>query len=96
MIRHVAVFKWKPNFPASDLKEWMDRLRALPEQIEELRSLNVGTDVLQGSRSWDAAVIADLDDIAALSTYTHNAEHQAILKISAPNIHELVQVDFEL
>ena len=63
MIRHVAVFKWKPGFPDQDLQEWMDRLRALPRQIEVLSSLTVGTDVLNGGRSWDAAVVADVDDI---------------------------------
>lgn len=96
MIRHIAVFKWKPGFPTNDLEEWMNRLRALPEQIEGLRSLTVGTDVFHGNRSWDAAVVADVDDLTALSTYTLNSEHQKILKISAPNIHELIQVDFEI
>jgi hypothetical protein len=95
MIRHVAVFKWKPGFPDNDLSEWMDRLRALPGQIEELSSLTVGTDILHGGRSWDAAVVADVDTIEALDTYNENPEHQAILKISAPNIDRVIQVDFE-
>ncbi len=34
MIRHVAVFKWKPGFPDKDLNEWMNRLRAIPEGTE--------------------------------------------------------------
>jgi hypothetical protein len=96
MIRHVAVFKWKPGFPDSDLQEWMDRLRALPAQIEELSSLTVGSDVLHGDRSWDAGVVADLPSMRALTTYNEHPEHQAILKISAPNIAELIQVDFEI
>ena len=95
MIRHVAVFKWKPGFPDKDLNEWMDRLRALPEQVEELSSLTVGTDVLHGGRSWDAAVVADVDSLEALAIYNENSEHQAILKISAPNIEQVIQVDFE-
>jgi hypothetical protein len=95
MIRHVAVFRWKPGFPAKDLSEWMDRLRALPAQIEELSALTVGSDVLHGGRSWDAAVVADVDSIEALAVYNVNPEHQAILKISAPNIDEVIQVDFE-
>ena len=73
----------------------MDRLRALPGQIEELSSLTVGTDVLHGGRSWDAAVVADVDNIEALTTYNQHPEHQAILKISAPNIDQIIQVDFE-
>lgn len=95
MIRHVAVFKWKPGFPEKDLNEWMDRLRALPGHVEELRALTVGSDVFHGGRSWDAAVVADVDDLQALATYNENEEHQAILTISAPNIDQVIQVDFE-
>jgi hypothetical protein len=95
MIRHVAVFKWKPGFPDNDLDEWMNRLRALRQQIEELSSLAVGTDVLHGGRSWDAAVVADVHSMDALTVYNENPEHQAILKISAPNIEQVIQVDFE-
>ena len=95
MIRHVAVFKWKPGFPEKELQEWMNRLRALPGQIDELLSLTVGTDVVHGGRSWDAAVVADVDGIEGLTRYNENPEHQAILKISAPNIDQLIQVDFE-
>ncbi len=73
----------------------MDRLRALPEQIEELSSLTVGSDVVHGGRSWDAAVVADVDSIEALAIYNENPEHQAIGKISAPNIEQVIQVDFE-
>ena len=95
MIRHVAVFKWKPGFPEKDRTEWMNRLRALPRQIPELSSLTVGSDVLHGGRSWDAAVVADVDSLESLTTYNENPEHQAILKISAPNIDQVIQVDFE-
>ena len=95
MIRHVAVFKWKPGFPEEDLTQWMNRLRALPGQIEELSSLTVGADVLHGARSWDAAVVADVADMDALTTYNQHPEHQEILKISAPNIDQIIQVDFE-
>jgi len=95
MIRHVAVFKWKPGFPEKDLNEWMDRLRALPGHVEELRALTVGSDVFHGGRSWNAAVVADVDDLQALAAYNENEEHQAILTISAPNIDQVIQVDFE-
>ena len=95
MIRPVAVFKWKPDFPAQDLNEWMNRLRALPQQIDELKSLTVGMDVVHGDRSWDTAVVADLENLQALRSYNEHPEHQAILKISAPNIEKLVQVDIE-
>jgi hypothetical protein len=96
MIQHVAVFKWKPDASAEDLSEWMRRLRALPDQVDELVSLTVGADMLHGDRSWDAAVVATLDSREGLTKYVEHPEHQAILLISAPHVAQLIQVDFEL
>jgi hypothetical protein len=92
VITHVAVFKWKPGFPEAELNEWSDRLRSLPRRIERLRSLDVGNDRLHGDRSWQTAVVTVLDNMQGLDDYVHDAEHQAIIKISAPHIDQLAQV----
>lgn len=96
MIRHVAVFKWKPGFPQEQRQEWMDRLRALPDKVDVLRSLSVGEDVLHGERSWDAAVVAEVDTLADVPAYLQHPEHQAITTISGPYLATLVLVDFEV
>ena len=96
MIRHVAVFKWKPGFPDQKRTEWADRLRALPDTIDVLRSLTVGDDQLHAQKSWDAAMVADVDTIDDLPGYLQHPEHQAIVRISAPHIEQLVTVDFEV
>jgi hypothetical protein len=95
MIHHIAVFKWKPGFPESERQEWADRLRALPKRLGSVRSLLVGDDQLHGGRSWDTAVVTVVDDMTALSEYVKDAEHQSIIRISAPYIAELAHVDFE-
>ena len=51
MIRHVAVFRFVPEFTTEQREHWMSLLRALPEQIPELRSMSVGPDVLGGPAS---------------------------------------------
>lgn len=96
MIRHVAVFRWKPGFPVQQREEWARRLRALPETVPVLRSLTVGEDVLHGERSWDAAVVAEVDTLADVRAYLQHPDHQAVTTISAPYLDALVLVDFEV
>lgn len=96
MIRHVAAFRWKPDASREELEKWADGLRALPEKVEVLRSLTVGSDVLHGERSWDAAVVADVDNVEDLRTFLQHSAHQVLTHISAPHIEQLVVVDFHI
>jgi hypothetical protein len=96
VIRHVAVFSWKPDSPQGELAKWADGLRALPGQVPALRSLTVGSDLVRGERSWDAAVVADVDDVEGLRTFLQHPAHQALTQISAPHVEQLVVVDFDI
>jgi hypothetical protein len=96
VIRHVAVFRFVPEFGADERESWMALLRALPRQIPELRSLSVGTDVLGGPSSHELAVVADFDDLDGLHAYTRHPAHEEVLRISAPVKTPLATVDFEM
>ncbi|WP_109209568.1 MULTISPECIES: Dabb family protein [Microbacterium] len=96
MIRHVAVFRFVPEFSAEEREHWMSLLRALPEQIPQLRSLSVGADVLGGPASHELAIVADFDDLDALAAYTRHPAHEEVLRISAPVKLSLATVDFEM
>jgi Stress responsive A/B Barrel Domain len=97
MIRHVAVFKFKPTLTPEARQRWMGELTELPGKIDFLRSISVGDDQLHGQRSWDAAVVADLDGtVADVPAYLNHPAHQAIGALSAPHLEQLVLVDFEL
>lgn len=61
MIRHVAVFRFIPDFTTEQRGHWMSLLRGLPEQIPQLRSRSVGPDVLGGTASQDLAIVADFE-----------------------------------
>jgi hypothetical protein len=75
MIKHVVFFKFKPEAPASDRKAGLDGLRALPSQIEVIRSFEVGENVLESARAWDAVLIGEYDDLAALDIYSRHEAH---------------------
>jgi hypothetical protein len=96
MIRHVAVFRFVPEFTTEQQEHWMSLLRALPEQIPQLRSMSVGRDVLGGPASHELAIVADFDDLDGLDAYTRHPAHAEVLRISAPVKASLATVDFEL
>jgi hypothetical protein len=96
MIRHVAVFRFAPEFGAAERATWMRMLRALPAQIPELRALSVGEDVLGSEVSYEVALVADFDDLDGLAAYTRHPAHAAVLAVSAPVKTALATVDFEV
>jgi len=96
VIRHIAVFKWKSDSSPQELQKWADGLRALPGEVGVLRSISVGWDVVHGDRSWDAAVVADVDDVEDVHTFLHHPAHVALTRISAPHVEQLVVVDFPI
>ena len=96
MIRHVAVFRFTPGFTIEQREHWMSLLRALPDQIPELLSLSVGSDVVRGAASHELAIVADFDDLDGLEAYMRHPAHAEVLRISAPVKTSLATVDFEI
>lgn len=96
MIRHVAVFRFAPEFSSEQREDWMRMLRALPAAIPELRSLSVGVDVLGGAASHEMAIVADFDDLDGLAAYTRHPAHQEVLRVSAEVKTSLATVDYEV
>jgi len=82
MIRHIVFFKFKPEADASKRKSVIEELRALREKIDVIRSFEVGEDVLQSARSWDAVLVATYDDLQALETYSKHDDHvEVVMKL---------------
>ena len=96
MIRHVAVFRFAPEFTGDQREHWMSLLRALPSQVPSLRSMSVGVDVLGGDNSHELAIVADFDDLDGLEAYSRHPAHAEVLRISAPVKLSLATVDFEV
>jgi hypothetical protein len=82
MIRHVVFIKFKPEADAGKRKAVLEELRALPDKIEVIRSFEVGEDILQSARSWDAVIVATYDDLQALETYSRHDDHvEVVMKL---------------
>jgi Stress responsive A/B Barrel Domain len=95
MIKHVVMFKFKPEVTQDEREGVLDELRELTGKIDVIREFEVGQDVLGSPRSWDAALIAAYDDLGALETYQRHDDHlQVALKLRSM-CDAIASVDFE-
>lgn len=96
MIRHVAVFRFIPEFTESQRDEWIALVRDLPSHIPEVRSMSIGKDIVGGPSSHHVALIADFESLDDLRAYSTHPAHQKVLDISGPVKASLSVVDFEI
>jgi hypothetical protein len=78
MIRHVAVFQWLDGTTDDQVAVVAEALRALPAQIDSIRSYTVGPDLHLGEGRWDFAVVAEFDDADGYQAYVDHPAHQAV------------------
>ena len=78
MIRHVVLFRFKPEAEAGECKKAIDDLRRLPFKIDVIREFAVGEDVLRTNRSWDVSLVSTFDDLQALEIYSRHDDHMEV------------------
>jgi hypothetical protein len=95
MIKHVVMFKVKPEAEADEWKKVLADLRKLPDKIDVIRDYEVGEDVLRSPRSWDAVLVSTFDDLEALQTYARHEDHvEVVLRIQGL-VEKVASVDYE-
>ncbi len=97
MIRHVAVFRFVPEFTT----ERAGALDVAPagaagSRSRELRSMSVGPDVLGGPSSHELAIVADFDDLDGLDAYNAASGPRRGAEDLRPVKASLATVDFEI
>ncbi len=78
MLRHIVLFKWKPNVSREERDKLIADLKSLPLKIDVIRAYEVAEDVLHEPRSFDLAVMALFDDVEMLRRYQAHPEHVPI------------------
>lgn len=96
MIKHVVMFKFKgtPEEKKEVSEKFAEALMALPAQIPELKSMEVGLNV-NPSEKWDLVLTATADSLEDVATYSAHPAHVAAVKIIAPYKDDRACVDFE-
>lgn len=94
MIKHIVCFKLKDNSEAECLKA-KEILLSMQGNVPMLRSIEVGTDFLHTSRSYDVILQVTLDDEAALDAYQNDPYHCSVVKTHMHAVRESsIAVDY--
>ena len=95
MIRHVVLFKIKPEYQ-QEIPQLVKNFYTQKGHVEGLLDLEAGADVLHSDRSYDQALITTIADRAAFDAYQTHPLHVPIRK----RMHEVrsgsVACDFEI
>lgn len=84
MVKHIVTFKLKgtPEERLRAAESFRDALIALPQQIEVLRSIEVGINANQ-AETWDIVLTAVVDEMADVDTYAKHPAHVAAAALIA-------------
>ena len=94
MIRHVIMWKFRAG-EEENMNAFLNGLKALDGVIPEIRRMEVGVNVLE-KNNYDACLIADFDDLAALDRYKNDPRHVAASGLCKAIRETRIAVDFEI
>lgn len=97
MVKHIVIFKFKgtPEERQNISKNFASALIQLPEQIEELKSIEVGLNI-NPEEDWDLVLTAIADSLDDIKTYSIHPAHMEAVKIIEPFKESRACVDYEL
>ncbi len=95
MIKHLVMFRFREDAGSAAIDAIVAGLNGLPALIPEIRSFQVGQDVLRSERSYDLALVSDFDDLEALGRYQVHPEHQKVVTLVKQAASSVVAVDYE-
>ena len=95
MITHIVLFKLKER-TAENISLAKAKLLSMAGQVDLLRHLEVGTDVLRSERSYDVALTTRFDTLADLHAYQVHPYHANEVAAYMRSVSESVAVvDYE-
>jgi Stress responsive A/B Barrel Domain len=80
VVRHVALFRWKPETTAADVSKVEAALHQLPSKIPCILSYRFGRDLGVFDGNADFALVADFADQQGLATYANHPDHLAVIQ----------------
>ncbi len=79
MVRHIVVFKWRPEVTNEEVQALADGLAALPGQIPEVLAYTFGPDLGLADDHPDYGLVADFPDVDAYRRYSQHPAHRRLL-----------------
>jgi hypothetical protein len=97
MIRHVALFRWKPEATEEQKKQAAAQVAKLPSMVPSVLGFACGSDIGANEGNYDFAVTADFDDVTGYRAYRDDPGHrQVVADYIAPFIAARAGIQFQL
>ena len=97
MLRHVVMFRWKPDTRPEQLAALERALGEMPRTCPTIRRYRFGRGLGLQEGGFDFAIVADFDDAAGWRAYWANDAHQKLVAEHVrPIVQERAAVQFEL
>jgi hypothetical protein len=97
-LKHIVFFRMKEKADGQSAEvngeKLMLMLKALPSQIAEIRSFEIGPDILKTPASWDIALDSSFDSLEDLETYRVHPAHQEVVEWVKLTTSERAVADF--
>ena len=94
MLMHIVLFKLKDR-RAEKVAKAREKLLTLAGRVPQLRSLEVGVDLIHAERSYDLALVTTFDSLADLQAYQAHPKHVEVGGFMRPLCESIVSVDYE-
>ena len=94
MLKHVVLFKFKPEVKEADIVKLEKGLAALPGAIPEIQEYVFGRDVIHSERSYDFALVSGFADLEAMERYQKHPDHLPVLEVVKRICSTVLAVDF--
>lgn len=97
MVKHIVTFKFKGSDEERNAvaQKFAEALRALPAQIAELKSIEVGINE-NPKETWDLVLTATAETLEDVAVYSAHPAHVAAVAIIAPYKDQRACVDYEV
>lgn len=95
MLTHIVIWKYREDVEPEVREAHVNMLRSLVSVIAELKSLDVGFDVLKLPRSYHTGLVATFQDRAGLEAYTVHPQHIKAADFGRNISEHVASVDFE-
>ena len=94
MIKHIVMFKLKDGNKKS-IEKVVNALKTLEENIDVLRSAEIGVNFTESERSYDIVLTTEFDNRDALDAYGPHPKHLPVVETVRSLCSGSVVVDYE-
>lgn len=95
MLTHIVLFKLKDRSP-ENIASTRERMAAISGQIPQLRSMQVGTNVVESQFAYDIALVETFDSLEGLKAYQAHPVHTALMHDVMARFEAFTSVDYEI